>query len=67
MEIREDAAWVSMDGEYGQGVVVFDPDELTDDQWEKLTDMHDGDRAEYVVAIINGDDERVKEMEEELL
>lgn len=67
MEIREDAAWVGMDGEYGQGVILFDSDELTDDQWEKLTDMHSGDRAEYVVAIINGDDERVKEMEEELL
>ena len=67
MEIREDAAWVGMDGEYGQGIVIFDADELTDMQWEHLTDMHAGDRAEYVVAIINGDDERVKEMEEELL
>ena len=65
MEIREDAAWVSMDGEYGQGVVLFDPDQLTDDQWEKLTEMHDGDRASYVVAILNGDEEAIKEIEEE--
>ena len=65
MEIREDAAWVSMDGEYGQGVVLFDSDELTDDQWEKLTEMSDGDRATYVVAILNGDEEAVKEIEEE--
>ena len=65
MDIREDAAWVSMDGEYGQGVVLFDSDELTDEQWEKFTDLHAADRAVYVVAIINGDEEAVKQIEEE--
>ena len=65
MEIREDAAWVSMDGEYGQGIVVFDSDELNDDQWEKLTDMSDSDRAVYVGAILNGDEQAIKEIEED--
>lgn len=60
-------AYVTADGEYGQNVIVFEPDALTDMQWEMLTDMHPSDRAEYVVAIINGDEERVKEMEGELL
>lgn len=65
MQIFEDMAWVGMDGEYGQGVIVFDSEKLTDDQWEKLTEMHDGDRASYIVAILNGDEEAIKEIEEE--
>ena len=65
MEIFEDKAYVDMDGSYGQGVVVFDSDELTDEQWEKLTDMSDGDRAVYVVAIINGDEDAIKQIEED--
>ena len=63
--IREDAAYVSMDGNYGQGVVVFEPDLLTDEQWEKVTDMHDNDRAMYIVAILNGDETAIAEIEEE--
>ena len=62
MDIREDAAWVSMDGEYGQGIVVFDSDEINDDQWEKLTDMHGADRATYVVAIINEDEDAIRDI-----
>ena len=64
-EIHEDKAYVDMDGSYGQGVVVFDSDELTDEQWEKLTDMNDNDRATYVVAILNGDEQAIKEIEED--
>ena len=62
MEIHEDKAYVDMDGSYGQGVVVFDSDELTDEQWEKLTDMHPADRAVYVVAIINEDEDAINEV-----
>ena len=61
-EIHEDKAYVDMDGSYGQGVVVFDSDELNDDQWEKLTDMHPADRAVYVVAIINEDEDAINEV-----
>ena len=67
MEIYEEKAFVSMDGDYGQGVVVFDPDALTDNQWEKVTDMHDKYRAMYVVAILQGDQDAIEGLEEELL
>ena len=63
--IREDSAFVSMDGEYGQGVVVFEPDLLTDQQWENVADMSSLDRAMYVVAILNGDEEAIKDIEKE--
>ena len=63
--IREDAAFVSMDGEYGQGVVVFESDLLTDQQWENVADMSSSDRAMYVVAILNGDEEAIKDIEKE--
>lgn len=67
MQIYEDKAFVSMDGDYGQGVVVFDPDALTDKQWENVTDMSDNDRAVYIVAILNNDMDTIKDLEEELL
>lgn len=59
-------AWVTDEGEYGGGVhLSFEPNQLTDDQWTKLSEMADGDRYEYVYAIINGLDERVAEIEED--
>lgn len=67
MQIYEDKAFVSMDGDYGQGVVVFDPDALTDRQWENVTDMNANDRAMYIVAILNNDMDTIKDLEEELL
>ena len=62
--IYEDKAFVSMDGDYGQGVVVFEPDALTDRQWENVTDMSDNDRAVYIVAILNNDMDTIKDLEE---
>ena len=64
--IREDAAYVSMDGNYGQGVVVFEPDLLTDEQWEKVTDMNDNDRPVYIVAILQDDKDTIADIESEL-
>jgi len=63
--IREDAAWVSMDGEYGQGVVVFESDLLTDEQWEKVTDMSASDRPIYIVAILQDDKDTIADIEQE--
>jgi len=63
--IREDAAWVSMDGEYGQGVVVFESDLLTDEQWEKVTDMSASDRPVYIVAILQDDKDTIADIEQE--
>jgi len=61
--IREDAAWVSMDGEYGQGVVVFESDALTDEQWEKVSDMVAPDRPTYIVAVLQDDTDAIADIE----
>jgi hypothetical protein len=61
MEIRElvlpNMAYVDADGSYGVGAIaVFQPDSLTDEQWETLANLTDGERLEYVVAILDGED-----------
>lgn len=59
-------AWVTDDGSYGGGVhLSFEANQLTDDQWTKLSEISDNDKYEYVYAIINGLDERVAEIEED--
>lgn len=52
-----DKAWVSEDGSYGVGyIVLFDQNALTEDQWETLSNLHDSDRYDYVMAVMNGED-----------
>ena len=59
-------AWVADDGSYGGGIhLSFEPNRLTDDQWTKLGEMSDGDRYEYVYAIINGKPDVVTEIEKD--
>lgn len=49
--------WVTADGSYGVGgVILFDPDSLTDSQWEVLDRLHDNDRIEYLDAILKNED-----------
>lgn len=58
--------WVSADGSYGQDdIIVWHPTALTDQQWENMTNMHDGDRMDYVQAILDGDLDTVVAMEME--
>ena len=59
-------AWVTDDGSYGVGAVaVFNPDMLTDEQWERLANLSDYDRLAYVQAVIDGNgDDFVGEQEE---
>lgn len=47
--------FVTADGEYGEGVITFDGQDLTGKQFELLTEMHPTDRLGYVLAILNGD------------
>jgi hypothetical protein len=61
MEIRElvlpNMAYVDADGSYGVGAIaVFQPDSLTEEQWETLANLRDSERLEYVVAILDGED-----------
>jgi hypothetical protein len=59
-------AWVAEDGSYG-GVPLlqFDSKALTDDQWERLTDISDSDKLDYVKAILDGNNIAVCEIEME--
>ena len=47
--------FVTADGEYGEGVITFDGQDLTGKQFELLTEMHPTDRLGYVLAVLNGD------------
>lgn len=58
-------AWVAEDGTYGGSVhLSFEQDQLTDDQWTKLSEMSDSDRYEYVEAILEGFEDIVIAIEE---
>jgi hypothetical protein len=51
-----DVGWVSADGSYGYGsVTVFDPNTVTDFQWQVLDNLADSDKQPYIRAIINGE------------
>lgn len=57
-------AWVADDGSYGGGVhLSFEPNQLTNEQWERVTDISDSDRFEYVKSILEEDDANVRILE----
>jgi hypothetical protein len=59
-------AWVAEDGSYGAAPLLqFDSKALTDDQWERLTDISDSDKLDYVKAILDGNNIAVCEIEME--
>jgi hypothetical protein len=60
-------AWVSTDGSYGgdDDIITFDGNRLTDMQWERLTDISDSDKLDYVKAILDGNNIAVCEIEME--
>lgn len=50
-------AYVSVDGSYGVGTItLFRPDELTEEQWETLANLSDGERLDYIVAILDAEE-----------
>ena len=58
-------AWVTNDGEYnGSSLVIeFDLNDLTNEQWERVEEMADSDRYEYVKSILEEDDTNVRILE----
>jgi len=57
-------AYVSSDGNWGGDYpIIFEPDDLTTEQWQMLSDMTDSDRYEYVLAIIENDEQAIEEIE----
>ncbi len=48
--------WVTEDGSYGYGgIILVTENALTDDQWERVGNMRDNDRYDYVYAIMAGE------------
>lgn len=60
-------AWVSTDGSYGgdDDIITFDGNRMTDMQWERLADIVDSDKYDYVKNILAGHDTNVREIESE--
>lgn len=59
-----DIAWASDDGSYGgEGIILYNPEDLTDEQRALLTDMYDYTRVEYIMACLDGDQEQIDAIE----
>lgn len=57
-------AWASDDGSYGgEGLIVYNPSDLTESQLALLSEIHDGMRVEYIIACLDEDEERIEEIE----
>lgn len=57
-------AWASDDGSYGaEGLIIYNPEDLTEQQRAIAADMYDYTRVEYIMAILDGDDEQVEALE----
>lgn len=48
----ENKAYVSVNGDYGTGVLMFDPIDLDESEWEELGNLHDNDRLNYVEFLL---------------
>lgn len=51
-------SWISEDGSFSQSneLITFDPDLLTERQWEIVDNLSDSERIIYAIAIIDGQD-----------
>lgn len=50
-------AYVTGDGNYGSDELIeFLYEELTNDQWEVLSNLPDYDKLPYVASVLNGED-----------
>ena len=58
-------AFVTTDGDYGVGVITFDEDDLTTDQWEDVSEMSPEDRYDYVQAVLSSDSKTATKILEE--
>ena len=57
-------AWASDDGSYGaEGIILYNPDDLTEEQRSLLSDMYDYTRVEYIMACLDGDQEQIDAIE----
>ncbi len=60
-------AYISGDGSWSsqQDTITFDTDALTEKQWEIVESLPDYTKMEYAIAVLDGDDDFVAEIESE--
>lgn len=57
-------AWASDDGSYGgEGIILYNPEDLTEKQRSIAADMYDYTRVEYIMACLDGDEEAIAAIE----
>ena len=55
-KLSEKKCWVAEDGSFGGGaIIVFDTMDLTDQQWDTMSELSDTERLAYVYAIMAGE------------
>lgn len=59
-------AFVTQYGEWGQEqeLIIFNPAQLTDEEWETLSDLPDNVKLSYAIACMDGDKETAKILSE---
>lgn len=56
IKLMEYVLWIADDGSYGGGhVLVMKPNDITEEQADRIENMHESDRFWYVQAIMNGE------------
>lgn len=62
-------AYVADDGNYGvDSVITFDYEEFSTEYpgvWEMLDSVHDNQRTEFLLAVLNQDEEALRELAED--
>ena len=62
-------AYVADDGNYGvESIIIFDYEEfisLYPGVWEMIDNVHDNQRTEFLLAVLNQDEEALRELAED--
>ena len=60
-------AFIADDGSFSacENVITFDTDALTNKQWDIVDNLPDSMKMEYAIAVLDGDDEFVADVESE--
>jgi len=53
-QLKASTAYVDADGQIGVGALLtFNPEDLTNDEWDTLNDLRGNERMEYVFTLLN--------------
>ena len=57
-QVIKNKCWIADDNSQGQGdVVIFNEDDLNEDQWEIFNNLAESEMFEFVKSVINGEDD----------